>query len=58
MTDDEIREAYRRLKAVVEKSNKPTNADDYHYMVNLVSTLSSVPYTRVFQACLDEDGWS
>jgi hypothetical protein len=55
MTDDEIREAFRRCKAVVEKSNKPTDADDYHYMVNFVSALSSEPYTRIFSLCLDED---
>lgn len=47
MTDDEIKIFYRRVKAFTEA--------DYDTVIRIISDLSSIPYDRVFEVCLDED---
>lgn len=50
MTDEAVREVYRRVSEILSRDGQP----DHYYACVIVSDLGSEPFDRVWNICLEE----
>ena len=50
VNDDDLRELHRKISAIREKDGE---LPDHYYVCVVISDLSSIPFSAVFEACAE-----